>query len=61
MEELKQLIRDDKELLRQVDADMLAFREAIIKLDNLSSHFLAFFERQAKFMELIESLLKDRK
>lgn len=60
MEELKQLIREDKELLHQVDKDLMAFRGAVKKLDEALALFRPFFERQDRFMVLMQELMEKR-
>ena len=51
MEELKQLIKEDKELIRTLDAHLLAFKDAVADLSSTISLFTQFFERQDRFMQ----------
>lgn len=61
MEELKQLIKEDKELIRTLDEHLLVFRETVTNMNNAISLFTQFFERQDRFMSLMSKLLQERK
>lgn len=50
MEELKQLLHDDKTLLRMVDNDLKEMKQV----------FMLFFEKQEKFMETMQKFIQSR-
>lgn len=61
MEELKQLIREDKELIGKLDEHLVAFKDGLIRLDEVVSLFTAFFERQDRFMVLMQEIMEKQK
>lgn len=59
MEELKQLIKDEKVILHEVDTHMQDLRRVLADLKDLKGAFTSFFERQDRFMKMMEGLVKD--
>lgn len=60
MEELKQLIREDKELLNMVDRDVKELRDILSSIKDVLALFPPFFERQDRFMETMENLIGEQ-
>lgn len=61
MEELKQLIREDKVLLDTVDKDVRDLRELLAGIKEALLLFPPFFERQDRFMDAMMQYLDAEK
>jgi hypothetical protein len=60
MEELKQLIKEDKELIRTLDEHLKEFATLLSELNTLKDSFITFFQKQDKFMELMQQIMEKR-
>jgi hypothetical protein len=60
MEELKQLIKEDKELIRTLDEHLKEFGRVLEEMNELKQSFILFFQKQDRFMTLIQEIMEKR-